>query len=176
MQPDFVTVTKFDAMRSQLDTAIGLWFSDADPIATHTLASASHEILHILYSQRGLKHLFYDEPSVAEKDRKVFRAAIKRSANFFKHASRDVDAKLAFNKSTNEALFFFSIIGLGRMNERLTMVENAFMLWFYLNSGPEFVYKRPHDDPYIKSFEDLIGIPKQQFFIRYAARWNAAHG
>jgi hypothetical protein len=151
-----VTVTKFDAMRRQLDTAINLWFSDADPIAIHTLASASHEILHHLYRKRGLKHLLYDEPSVTEENRATFMIAVKRAANFFKHASKDVNDKINFNPSTNEMLFFFSIMGLGRMKENLTMLDNAFLLWFYINR-PEFARKRPDDDPDIEFIESLSG-------------------
>jgi hypothetical protein len=42
-----ITISKFDAARRQLNTAITLWFADGDPVAIHTLAYAAYEIIHV---------------------------------------------------------------------------------------------------------------------------------
>jgi hypothetical protein len=43
-----VIITKLAAGRSQLKTAIQLWFGDGELPAIHTLAAAAYEILHNL--------------------------------------------------------------------------------------------------------------------------------
>jgi hypothetical protein len=48
-----LSITKLDAARRQLETAITLWFHDADPVSVHTLAMAAHGILRALNKKRG---------------------------------------------------------------------------------------------------------------------------
>ena len=40
-----LAITKLDAARRQLETAITLWFHDADPVSVHTLVMAAHGFL-----------------------------------------------------------------------------------------------------------------------------------
>ncbi len=47
------TVTKLDAARRQLHTAIRLFFANEDMVSVHTLTRASHEILRTLLSAKG---------------------------------------------------------------------------------------------------------------------------
>ncbi len=46
--PHFIQITKLDAVLSQLETAIALWFNDGDPLSIHTLASAAYQIIYDL--------------------------------------------------------------------------------------------------------------------------------
>jgi hypothetical protein len=39
-----IVVTKLDAARRQLRTAIHLWFNDGDPVSIHALAFAAYEL------------------------------------------------------------------------------------------------------------------------------------
>ena len=41
-----ISISKLDAACRQLDCAIELWFADGDPVSIHTLACASHQIIH----------------------------------------------------------------------------------------------------------------------------------
>jgi hypothetical protein len=43
-----IHISKFDAAKRQLETAIRLWFHSGDPVSVHTLAAASHQLLHDL--------------------------------------------------------------------------------------------------------------------------------
>ena len=38
-------ISKLDAARRQLDTAVRLYFSEADPVSIHTLAAASYQLI-----------------------------------------------------------------------------------------------------------------------------------
>jgi hypothetical protein len=43
-----IKITKMDAAKRQVRTAIKLWFMEEDPVSIHTLVSAAHEIIHTL--------------------------------------------------------------------------------------------------------------------------------
>jgi hypothetical protein len=53
-------ITKLDAARRQLETAITLWFHDADPISVHTLVMAAHGILKAINKKLGGAPMFGD--------------------------------------------------------------------------------------------------------------------
>ncbi|NWK96698.1 hypothetical protein DM806_13715 [Sphingobium lactosutens] len=84
-------VTKLDAARRQLETAIDMFFDQADPLAVYTLAYASFKVLLDIYPhQQG------DDFS-AQIDALIGKEGWKRmsgQANFLKHADRDFDAVL----------------------------------------------------------------------------------
>lgn len=44
--PKVLIVTKASAARTQLETAIGLWFTDGDPISILALAVAANDCYH----------------------------------------------------------------------------------------------------------------------------------
>jgi hypothetical protein len=60
-----ILVSKSDVARSQLETAIQLWFADGDPVSIHTLAVAAHDCLHTLSKLTGKPPLSY-VPSYGE--------------------------------------------------------------------------------------------------------------
>ncbi|MDQ2067102.1 hypothetical protein Q9295_12005 [Xinfangfangia sp. CPCC 101601] len=84
-------VSKVDAARRQIDTAIDLYFSGGDFLAIYTIAFAAHQVLNDIYSHHrddGFLLL------VSEKLPSDFRRLLANPANFLKHADRDHDATL----------------------------------------------------------------------------------
>lgn len=126
-----ITITKLDAARRQLRAAIELWFRDGDPVAIHTLAYGSHEIIHRLFRNKGLNDLMYDSSVIEEEYRGEANIWLKASANFFKHATQESepDATKEFHPHLNHLFMVMSITGLLRMGERLSEVEMVFNLW-----------------------------------------------
>jgi hypothetical protein len=49
-----IKVSKTDAAKRQLDTAIRLWLDEGDSVSIHTLAAAAHQIVHDLGKKRGV--------------------------------------------------------------------------------------------------------------------------
>lgn len=45
IKPQFLKLTKIEAARRQIESAIWLWFLDGDPVSIHTLTSAAHRTL-----------------------------------------------------------------------------------------------------------------------------------
>lgn len=164
-------ITKLDAARRQLRTAIELWFSDADPVSIQALAYASHEIIHRLYRLKGLSDLLYDSNALTDKQQKEFPKLLKQSANFIKHATREAefDEKAIFNSSTNDLFLIFSTIGLHRMGEKLNETESAFMFWLYLHNPGWFIGDQIiKDRAPIERLNKIRGIEKIGFLGAFA--------
>jgi hypothetical protein len=80
-----ITVTKIDAAKRQLRTAIRLWFEDGDPVSIHALAFAAYEIAHVVSKKRNRarRELIFDTLMVKDGYRADWNKNIKKHANFF---------------------------------------------------------------------------------------------
>ena len=126
-------INKIDAARSQLDTAIQLWFQDADPISIHTLVYAAHEVIHVYSKKKGRKEtLIFDSIYVRPDAKLLWSQITKGPANFFKHAKNDVDAEIDFEPQTSEYFIGMSIHGLKLCGEPLSVFMAAFYAWLGL--------------------------------------------
>jgi hypothetical protein len=171
MSDGLVTITKFDAMLRQLDSAIEMWFSDRDPVAIHTLLLASHEILHILFRKKGLKHLLFDSAAIKKDMRQEWNKQIRKSYNFFKHAQHDYDSSIVFNLSINEFIIIHSIQGLKDMKTPLTFFQEAFSQWFLIHRT-EFLADSVRDGVEIIDISDLRALQKEEFLHDFCRPWD----
>lgn len=172
--PEKITVTKLDVVRRQLDTAITLWFANADPISIHTLASTSHEILHILYKRKGLNGLLFDAPIVKDEHRSKWAYHLTKHYTFFKHARADADRSIEFQPEVNEFLIYFSIHGLTEMKEPLTTLQEAFKNWHFINR-PEFLIEGAYERLKVDTLDEMRALNKQQFLHQFLMAWDAIH-
>jgi hypothetical protein len=169
---DRILVTKLDAVRRQLNTAIRLWFEDADPVSIHTLASAAHDILHQLFKKRGLTGLLFDADIVVPEYRREWIEAITKHYNFFKHGRKDADKTIELRPGVNEFLLIFQIRALRQMGETLTFFEQAFMQWYFINR-PEFLIEGAYKGRDIEAFAQIRTLTKQEFLYHaHEARNN----
>lgn len=157
-------ITKLDAARRQLRTAIELWFADGDVVSTHTLAYAAHEVIHDIHRAAGKGKLLFDSPRFPKADRQKQAQFLKSAASFFKHAQRDITTKLDFDPTLTEIFLIASIIGLREMEERLNDAEAAMFVWARIHHvdwfDPEgFKYRIP-----VERIDQLKGLSKAKFF------------
>jgi hypothetical protein len=157
-------VSKTDAARSQLDTAIELYFQDGDEVAIHTLASAAYEVVVSLRTRAG----FVDEivKHILPERRAEFRQHWNRAQNFFKHADRDPEALLDFDPGLTEikmlvACTCFAVLG------RPTEPMLTFQIWFSLHHTDVLT------DPQMRSlFEEIKPrwqqLPRDEFRLLMA--------
>lgn len=101
MEPQ-IKITKLDAARRQLKTAVRLYFNDEDSVSIHTLVCASHEILATLKANKGDYPMIMSDNLIKEPYKKKFRKLMKDPKNFFKHASSDPESTIDFNPDINE--------------------------------------------------------------------------
>lgn len=134
-----LTVSKMEAAQRQLRTAIELWFKGGDPVSTHTLAWASHEIIHTLFRRRGFSGLLFDTDIIKDEYRTEYGRWMSKSATFFKHARADPDANDEFDPNRNEALLVASLMGLQKMGEQFGDAECALYFWLTIEHPNWFI-------------------------------------
>ncbi|MBL7155492.1 MAG: hypothetical protein ISS88_03275, partial [Candidatus Portnoybacteria bacterium] len=97
-----VYISKLDAAKRQLETAIRLFFNNADMVSIHTLACTSHGLLRDLCNKQGLKSFIKDDyiDFIKKEKQAEFRKMITAPANFFKHADKDPQEAIKFYYET----------------------------------------------------------------------------
>jgi hypothetical protein len=125
-----ITITKLEAARRQLNTAIWLWFVDGDPVSIHSLAYAAYEIIHVVsrHRKRTQKLLFDATFMRGEYQAKVAKF-LKKHANFFKHANKDVEGNIDFPPAISVLFLMSSIMGIISMRLPRSDAETDFMVW-----------------------------------------------
>ena len=129
-----LTISKIEAARSQLDTAIELWFRDGDPVSIHTLAAAAYQVVHDIKTHRGIEQeLMYDSIVIKDEYRSLWINLVKKQQNFFKHADRDPNELVEFPLSANVLFMVMSLYGLEILGEKKSIPMRIFNTWLSLN-------------------------------------------
>jgi len=127
-----IKISKLEAARRQLDTAIRLYFSNADPVSIHTLAAAALDLLKDLDEHGPKTGTFYDhlqtnvKPEYLQQARNIFRAP----QNFFKHADADPEKVLEFSVALPEAFLVSGCEKYGELAGEVTPEMFVYRLWF----------------------------------------------
>lgn len=130
-----ILVSKSSAARSQLETAIQLWFANGDPVSIHTLAVAAHDCLNALSKLKG-------KPSLAEQwlksqPRKI-REWAREPQNFFKHGQRYTKKQLHYVPFYAEMLMHDAALCYEFVFKRMTPLMDVFMFRFVLSNPTSF--------------------------------------
>ena len=165
-----IIVTKLDAARRQLHTAIDLWASEGDPVSIHALAYAAHQIIHDLNRKAKGPHLFLDMPGIKKEKRDEFVFMVKRDANFFKHADkrgkREDPPHIEFTPELNELFMLIAVMGLTYLKHQLTEYENGFVLWYRVHH-PDMLDEAPGHDVQgtvdVNTWRAYKQLPKREF-------------
>jgi glyoxylase-like metal-dependent hydrolase (beta-lactamase superfamily II) len=124
-------ISKTDAARRQLDTAIELYFADGDPVAIHTLAAAAYELIKALRERKDLPDEITD--AIIPAHETEFRKLWNRAQNFFKHADRDGDAILGFDPAHTELRLYVASFYFEALASR-TEAMLAFAAWYSMHN------------------------------------------
>lgn len=148
-----VTCSKRDAAVRQLDVAIGLLFTDDDPLAIRTLAGAAYGILADLAENQkqgsSWRTRILEDSGLSEKEAvRVLNAA----QNYLKHADKDPNSSLSFEEEENDHLIFVASIECGGIGNLLSYSMQAFQIW-YLALYPE---KIGHDTQPVKTAKKVF--------------------
>jgi hypothetical protein len=143
-------ITKLDAARRQLDTAIRLFFDNEDSLSVHTLAYASFKILFDIYP-------LHKSDDFATKIDEMIRVMgwqrFNETANFVKHADRDPGELLRHHDAEGTETF----IGLASLMYRriagdFTPLMRGFDCWTE-TQNPEVFDIPPDPDPEREALE-----------------------
>jgi hypothetical protein len=163
-----LTITKIDAARMQLATAIEMWFNGDNPVAVHTLACAAYQIIHDLNRKKKGPPLLFDSDYVKDQYRKEAVALLKKQSGFFKHADfrKNGATEIEFETLTSDGFILFSLVGLRYLGHKSNVYERAFWIWtfihkphFMTDEGRKFFF----DSVSVNDIEDLRQINKKKF-------------
>ncbi len=136
-----IKVAKLDAARRQLETAVRLYFSEADPVSIHTLASAAYQVLSDVNRARGGVPMLKEQiPTWVRPDATAeAKRRLNEAANFFKHADRDHDEVLEFIQGPTELLLYDAVRKYRELTGETVPVLGVYDVWFWLGPGAEFI-------------------------------------
>jgi hypothetical protein len=132
-----VTITKLDAARRQLETAIKLYFDEGDPASIHTLCCAAYNVIQVLNKKENspptlndmmLKDLSDLMPTRA--GRKEAYDYLNETENFLKHGNSDPQATHTFDSDYTEVLLFDAVISYGRLAGECSSELGMYLGWF----------------------------------------------
>ena len=133
---DSIKISKLDAARRQLETAIILYFHNYDPISIHTLAAASHEILRTLSSKTGKDCSMFTqvEAEIRDDKQKEFNKLLRGAQNHFKHADHDPDGVLIFDPQISDLYLFDSCMLWQAITQENHAIHMLFKAWFIFHN------------------------------------------
>lgn len=136
-----VWIDKREVAARQIAAAVLMFFEGHDPVATHSVVAAAHQILIDLAAQEDM-HSIVKGPK-AERER---HARLNWAANFFKHADRDADGRInvAPLKELTAEFMMDAVYLLQRISSELPLEGKIYWHWFlktrpelFVGSGPE---------------------------------------
>ena len=158
-----IAITKIDAARRQLETAITMWFHDADPVSTHTLLMAAHEILRAINRARGGRPMM-GEPNenIRPEYEEVWRDLNLNSYRFFKHGSKDADDVDYFAPKRNPFIMVDAAEVYYLLTHEMTPTLKVFN-WYMRLHHPHLYADAVADSPL--PAPDVLNWPKQRFYV-----------
>ena len=136
-----IKVGKLDAARRQLETAVRLYFSEADPVSIHTLTSAAYQVLADVNRARGGVPMLKEQvPTWVRPDAThEAKRRLSEAANFFKHADRDHEDVLEFSEGPTELLLYDAVRKYRELTGETVPSLGVYEAWFWLGPGAGLV-------------------------------------
>jgi len=132
-----VRVTKLEAARRQLETAIDLYFRDGDPVSIHTLCCSAYDVIHVLNKKRN-DPLDLNDMMLKDLDRllgsnalkKVFHDYLNAAQNFFKHGNSDANSAETLDTRYTEYLLYEAVQKYSRLVGECPPAMVLYIVWF----------------------------------------------
>ncbi|PYV75828.1 MAG: hypothetical protein DMG96_15955 [Acidobacteria bacterium] len=124
LSPTLFVADKQRAAIGQLESAILLWFNEADPISILVLASRAHDCYHAL-GKKIRKPSWHQE--FIEKMPCSFQERAKYIQDFAKHGFKDLDESTPFDTTYAEGLMLVSIDRHREIFGRLTPLMGIYL-------------------------------------------------
>lgn len=131
-----IKVSKLDAAKRQLETAIVLYFNSGEPVSVHTLSCAARQILVDLCEHRKVEVEFTLKSLIASQIAPQFHKKVLRefaaSENFFKHAERDPEGNFDFIPQGSEFVIFESLQMYFSLTSEASPLMRLFSVWWQI--------------------------------------------
>lgn len=130
--PTRIPITKLDAAKREIETAILLWFRYADDVAIHILTSAAHRILHDLLVHAGTSSTFFDNKYLPKGAEKETKRILRKYETFFKHAKDDPNDTLDYNPVCTQYYLYDAVESYLKLRRGETDLMTAYRLHYQL--------------------------------------------
>ena len=147
-------ITKIDAAKIQIDTAIRMLFNADNPIPIHTLSMAGFRILRDIAKNK--KSSLYEKIEFMIKPEMMgeFWKLIQKYANFIKHADKDPEGSINnFNEEINDSILFLASLYYQDVGCKLTPEMLTITVW-YSALHPDFIIENTSSE--YKSQVDVV--------------------
>lgn len=165
---EWVEITRQAAARGQIESAVLLWFLEADIASIHALAVASQEILHTLGKKVGKPSLVV---SMTNAQPKHVQKAMRLPQNFFKHAHRDSSDTLRYRPVIGEINVLDAVMLYGEIFGKVSPLMRVFLARFAFEEPTIF---KSGLDPAIylqgAKIDDLSEVPRSVFMVECLRR------
>ena len=162
-----VYISKLDAAKRQLETAIQIFFKSGDIVSIHTLAYAAHTLLYDLGKTQNIQSLLKDQfVSIIKPDKKdEIINKLNKSANFFKHADRDSSDTHEFNSFETELFILDGVLMYTYLTKEWPPILHIYRSWYFLEH-PEHLLDGPEKNT-ASALRKTFGGPinKLEFFL-----------
>lgn len=162
-----IIISKLDAARQQLITAIRLYFNTGDIVPIHTLTAAAFRITqNISDSSANLPDSITNwvEELVKPEGKKLFWNKFHETTNFFKHAEKDPDSIHEFNPEFTEYLLFLTARQYLLLSSEEPPEIQLFFYWFMLQKPNIFASNKELQKKVQFSGYNFSGYDKNQFW------------
>jgi len=162
-----VFISKESAARSQLETAITLWFQDGDLASIHTLAAAANDCWNGLGKKRGIRTKMKE--TVDGLSRKKYNR-VTAAQDFFKHGHKETGKFLRYQPAHAEVLMFDSALAALELFGDPSLMMQAFWAHYILSHPvPGFDIDRmlPVQLLQLMSDVEVQLVPRQEFLHRF---------
>jgi hypothetical protein len=159
-------ISKLDAVRRQLETAVVLYFHEDDPVSIHTLTCAGYEILRGVTRARKGRRMMKDwaRDYLVPKFREKFGRKLNEAENFFKHSGPNPEGTLPFDSSRTEVLLLDACWAYRSLTgERLPLL-GVFDTWAALTFAREWVKDVGVETLHAEFLHRLSSKNRQEFF------------
>ncbi len=155
-----VPITKLEAARRQIETAIILWFNESDPVSIHTLVSAGHRLVYDINRKSLGLPMLGDTTNIRPGREKEYRKILAKPSNFFKHADWGAEKTLLFSPESTA----FHLLDVCKVYQALATERRPLMRLFVLYMEihyPDLFVSQIGDN---REVANLKLLSKKQFF------------
>jgi hypothetical protein len=145
-------VTKIDAARRQLITAIRLFFDGGDRVSVYSLASNAWEVIDVLCTSAGVESFSKQARENLPAGHTLNYYINEPCRNFFKHAAQDPnpDSSVELREANVTAILFLAVEDYIRLRQGGPVEAQVFQAW-YIAVFPEKVADDPAPQSILKN-------------------------
>ncbi len=133
IRPRLVSLSKLEAARRQIESAIWLWFADDSYVSVYALTAAAHRLLKELTKQRETAPWPYATAYLSDKSADAGRIDLDDPVTFFQYAKQKESYEVS--EQWTESYLFDAVMAYGNLAEDRS--PSALMATFVVRFGVE---------------------------------------